>query len=44
MKRSFSDYIVAVSVISISVILLAALTIALSGYRLKKPSKNLQMN
>ncbi len=44
MKRNFSDYIVAVSVILISLVLLAALTIALSGYRLKKPTRTLQIN
>ena len=44
MKRNFSDYIVALSVILISLVLLAALTIALSGYRLKKPSRTLQIN
>jgi len=35
MKRSISDYIVAISVILCSLVLLAALTFALSGYRLK---------
>ena len=44
MKRNFSDYIVAISVILISLVLLAALTIALSGYRLKKPTRALQIN
>src|SRR6266567_1945789 len=44
MKRNFSDYIVAVSVILVSFVLLAALTIALSGYRLKKPTRTLQIN
>ena len=44
MKRNFSDYIVAVSVILISLVLLAALTIALSGYRLKKPARTLQIS
>ena len=44
MKRNFSDYIVAVSVILVSFVLLAALTIALSGYRLKKPARTLQIN
>jgi ABC-type transporter Mla subunit MlaD len=44
MKRNFSDYIVAISVILISLVLLAALTIALSGYRLKKPTRTLQIN
>src|SRR5205809_4888597 len=44
MKRNFSDYIVAISVILISLVLLAALTIALSGYHLKKPTRTLQIN
>src|SRR5438309_11987343 len=44
MKRNLSDYIVAISVILTSVVLLAALTIALSGYRLKKPSRTLQID
>jgi ABC-type transporter Mla subunit MlaD len=41
MKRNLSDYIVAISVILCSVVLLAALTFALSGYRLKKPTRTL---
>jgi ABC-type transporter Mla subunit MlaD len=44
MKRNLSDYIVALAVIACSVVLLAALTIALSGYRLKKPSRTLQID
>ena len=44
MKRNLSDYIVALSVIACSAILLAALTIALSGYRLKKPTRTLQID
>jgi len=44
MKRNLSDYIVAISVILTSVVLLAALTIALSGYHLKKPTRTLQIN
>jgi ABC-type transporter Mla subunit MlaD len=44
MKRNLSDYIVALSVIVCSVILLAALTIALSGFRLKKPTRTLQID
>jgi ABC-type transporter Mla subunit MlaD len=44
MKRNLSDYIVALSVIACSVILLAALTMALSGFRLKKPSRTLQID
>jgi len=44
MKRSLSDYLVALSVIACSIVLLAALTFALSGYRLKKPTRILQIN
>jgi ABC-type transporter Mla subunit MlaD len=44
MKRNLSDYIVAISVILCSLVLLAALTFALSGYRLKKPSRTLQID
>lgn len=44
MKRNLSDYIVALSVIACSVVLLAALTMALSGFRLKKPARTLQID
>jgi ABC-type transporter Mla subunit MlaD len=44
MKRNLSDYIVAISVILCSIVLLGALTFALSGYRLKKPTRTLQIN
>src|SRR6266487_3912645 len=44
MKRSLSDYLVALFVIACSVVLLGALTFALSGYRLKKPTRTLQIN
>jgi ABC-type transporter Mla subunit MlaD len=44
MKRNLSDYIVALAVIACSLVLLGALTIALSGYRLKKPDRTLQIN
>jgi len=44
MKRNFSDYLVALSVIACSIVLLGALTFALSGYRLKKPTRTLQIN
>ena len=44
MKRNVSDYLVALSVIACSIVLLAALTIALSGYRLKKSKRTLQIN
>lgn len=44
MKRNLSDYFVALSVIVCSVVLLAALTMALSGYRLKKPTRTLQID
>ena len=43
MKKNLSDYIVALSVIACSIVLLAALTFALSGYRLRKPSRTLQI-
>jgi ABC-type transporter Mla subunit MlaD len=44
MKRNFSDYLVALFVVTCSVVLLAALTFALSGYHLKKPTRTLQIN
>jgi ABC-type transporter Mla subunit MlaD len=44
MKRNLSDYVVALSVIVCSVILLAALTMALTGFRLKKPARTLQVD
>ena len=44
MKKNLSDYVVALSVIACSVILLAALTIALTGFRLKKPNRTLQID
>jgi ABC-type transporter Mla subunit MlaD len=44
MKRNISDYLVAFFVIACSVVLLAALTFALSGYRLKKSTRTLQIN
>src|SRR6266850_1882898 len=44
MKRNLSDYIVALSVIVCSLVLLGALTLALSGYRLKKPARTLQID
>jgi ABC-type transporter Mla subunit MlaD len=44
MKRNLSDYIVALVVVACSLVLLGALTIALSGYRLKKPERTLQIN
>ena len=44
MKRNLSDYIVALSVIACSAVLLTALTFALSGYRLKKPARTLQID
>jgi ABC-type transporter Mla subunit MlaD len=43
MNRSLSDYLVALFVIACSVVFLAALTFALSGYRLKKPTRTLQI-
>jgi ABC-type transporter Mla subunit MlaD len=45
MKRSnLSDFLVALFVVACSIILLGALTFALSGYRLKKPARTLQIN
>jgi len=44
MRRNLSDYLVALFVITCSIVLLAALTFALSGYRLKKPTRTLQIN
>src|SRR6266403_6254062 len=44
MKRNLSDYFVALSVIACSLVLLGALTFALSGYRFKKPTRTLQIN
>jgi ABC-type transporter Mla subunit MlaD len=44
MKRNLSDYIVALAVVACSLVLLGALAIALSGYRLKKPERTLQIN
>jgi ABC-type transporter Mla subunit MlaD len=43
MKKNLSDYLVALSVIACSVVLLGALTFALSGYRLRKPTRTLQI-
>ena len=45
MKRSnIADFLVALFVIACSVVLLAALTFALSGYHLKKPTHTLEIN
>src|SRR6202040_4438883 len=44
MKRNVSDYFVALFVIACSIVLLAALTFALSGYRLKKVTRTLRIN
>src|SRR6266566_2647005 len=44
MKRNLSDYVVAISVILCSLVLLGALTVALSGYRLRRPKRTLQIN
>ena len=43
MKKNLSDYLVALSVIACSIVLLFALTVALSGFRLKKPTRTLQI-
>jgi ABC-type transporter Mla subunit MlaD len=45
MKRSnLSDFLVALFVVACSIVLLGALSFALSGYRLKKPTRTLQIN
>ena len=44
MKKNFSDYLVALAVIVCSVVLLGALTMALSGYRLHPPGRTLQLD
>jgi ABC-type transporter Mla subunit MlaD len=44
MKKNLSDYLVALSVIACSIVLLAALTMALSGYQLNKPTRTLQID
>jgi len=43
MKKNLSDYLVGLSVVVCSIVLLAALTFALSGFRLKKPARTLQI-
>jgi ABC-type transporter Mla subunit MlaD len=43
-KRNLSDYFVALFVIVCSVVLLGALSFALSGRQLKKPTRTLQIN
>lgn len=43
MKKNLSDYLIALSVIACSAVLLAALTIALSGYQVRKPTRTLQI-
>ena len=44
MKRNLPDYFVALFVIACSVVLLGALTFALTGRQLKKPTRMLQIN
>ncbi len=44
MKRNFSDYLTAIVVLVCSGVLLAALTIALSGYRASKPGRTLEID
>ena len=44
MKKNVSDYVVALSVVVCSAILLAALTMALTGFRLNKPTRTLQID
>lgn len=44
MKKNFSDYIVALVVIVCSLVLLGAMTVALSGYRVGKPGRTLEID
>src|SRR5947208_7395769 len=44
MKRNLSDYLLALSVIACSIVILGALSFGLSGYRLKKPTRTLQIS
>src|SRR5438445_3766636 len=44
MKRNLSDYFVALFVVVCSIVLLAPLTFAITGYRLKQPTRTLQIN
>ncbi|HWB60009.1 MAG TPA: MlaD family protein [Chthoniobacteraceae bacterium] len=44
MKKNLSDYVVAIVVIVCSLVLLGALTVALSGFRLKKPTRTVQID
>ncbi len=44
MKKNFSDTLTAFAVIACSAVLLGALTFALSGYRLKPPTRTLQVD
>lgn len=44
MKKNLSDYLVAIIVIACSLVLLAALTFALSGHQLKKPTRTLKID
>ncbi len=44
MKKNLSDYLVALVVIACSLVLLAALTFALSGHQLKKPTRTLEVD
>lgn len=44
MKRESSDSVVAIAVIACSLVLLAALTVALTGARFRKPSRTLQID
>jgi phospholipid/cholesterol/gamma-HCH transport system substrate-binding protein len=44
MKRNFADYVVALAVIACSLVLLGALTIALSGWRVNKSTRTLQID
>ena len=43
MKKNFSDYLVALSVIGCSLVLLVALTVALTGWRMTKAGRTLEV-
>ena len=43
MKKNFSDYLVAFTVIACSLVLLVALTVALTGWRVSKPGRTLEV-
>lgn len=44
MKRNFGDYLIALAVIACSLVLVGALTVALSGYRFGKPGRTFEVD